>query len=510
MTTPTRNIRFKVYAKGMRDQMSHSPAVLEVSNPQPDLPTGVVLSPGFTSISMKYDPPDDLDFKGMLVWLSKTKGFTRKDDNKVYDGPDSSLAIVQEKDGTALISGKTYYLKFAPYDEFGKTGLNVSSEFKIKTIYVGTDHIDDDAITTAKIVDDAISNIKIIDDAVTVKKIKDASITTAKIVDASITTLKVANTAITNAKIANAAITTAKIANASITTAKIENLAVLNAKINSLSAGKLEADSVITKRIFIGKIGLDGTKDLIYVDDKQTAPVRRVRLGKLGSNLYDYGIEIRDKLGKLIFGSNGLETKVVSTLNLDDAVSSRLFDTGERKETWNKTIKPGWVWERGGTIGSASSGASERAHADAWPLYKMFWEGYTNTLIPVSTGRGFNALADFNRNKKLTLPDSRGRVSIGAGKGTGLTNRVIGAKFGAETVSLTANQNGAHAHTGGKHRHSGIFRDDGGGGIGINNTPRLKAGLTDEGGDVLTTSSGSGSPHSNMQPSIAVNYMIKL
>jgi len=47
----------------------------------------------------------------------------------------------------------------------------------------------------------------------------------------------------------------------------------------------------------------------------------------------------------------------------------------------------------------------------------------------------------------FTLPDMRGKVSIAAGQGTGLTNRVLGAVGGTETHALTLNEIPAHTHT---------------------------------------------------------------
>jgi microcystin-dependent protein len=46
----------------------------------------------------------------------------------------------------------------------------------------------------------------------------------------------------------------------------------------------------------------------------------------------------------------------------------------------------------------------------------------------------------------FNLPDTRGRVVVAAGAGPGLTARSVGARGGAETVGLTAAQNGTHAH----------------------------------------------------------------
>ncbi len=45
------------------------------------------------------------------------------------------------------------------------------------------------------------------------------------------------------------------------------------------------------------------------------------------------------------------------------------------------------------------------------------------------------------------LPDLRGRIPIHAGHGPGLSERRLGAKSGAETVTLTVNQMPSHTHT---------------------------------------------------------------
>ncbi len=44
------------------------------------------------------------------------------------------------------------------------------------------------------------------------------------------------------------------------------------------------------------------------------------------------------------------------------------------------------------------------------------------------------------------LPDLRGRIPIHAGHGPGLSDRILGAKGGAEKVTLTVNQMPSHGH----------------------------------------------------------------
>ena len=48
--------------------------------------------------------------------------------------------------------------------------------------------------------------------------------------------------------------------------------------------------------------------------------------------------------------------------------------------------------------------------------------------------------------RTFKLPDLRGRVIVGAGAGTGLTPLAVGAKGGAETAALNANNLPAHTH----------------------------------------------------------------
>lgn len=47
----------------------------------------------------------------------------------------------------------------------------------------------------------------------------------------------------------------------------------------------------------------------------------------------------------------------------------------------------------------------------------------------------------------FNVPDTRGRVVVGAGSGPGLTVRTIAAKEGAETIALTIGQLASHSHT---------------------------------------------------------------
>ncbi len=117
----------------------------------------------------------------------------------------------------------------------------------------------------------------------------------------------------------------------------------------------------------------------------------------------------------------------------------------------------------------------------------------------------------------FALPDLRGRTPIHFGQGPGLTPRTLGERSGSETVTLTANEMPAHNHA--------MVAS-----TGIINTPSPEnafLGQIGEGRDAppafvgatsaLTTMnpqsinpSGGSQPHNNMQPYLAVNYIISL
>jgi hypothetical protein len=88
--------------------------------------------------------------------------------------------------------------------------------------------------------------------------------------------------------------------------------------------------------------------------------------------------------------------------------------TGDLKWRLDKTPIAGWVRANGLTIGSSTSGASERANADTQSLFVYIWTTFSqpsaNTICPVVGGLGANALADFTANKQITVQDARARA----------------------------------------------------------------------------------------------------
>jgi hypothetical protein len=93
---------------------------------------------------------------------------------------------------------------------------------------------------------------------------------------------------------------------------------------------------------------------------------------------------------------------------------------------------------------------------------------------------------------------ARGRAIVGAGQGTGLTNRTAGEAGGAETHALTVNELPAHAHS------INVYGISGG-------TKRMKAtgNKRFQWGGENTSSAGSGQAHNITQPSLALLYCRK-
>jgi len=89
----------------------------------------------------------------------------------------------------------------------------------------------------------------------------------------------------------------------------------------------------------------------------------------------------------------------------------------------------GYVRLNGKTLGSASSGATERAAADTQALYQMLWAGLADAVCPVTGGRGATSIADFTANKQMGLPDLRGRAAFGNDAMGGANSNRIGGSW---------------------------------------------------------------------------------
>ncbi|QKF93722.1 phage tail collar domain-containing protein [Fadolivirus algeromassiliense] len=96
-------------------------------------------------------------------------------------------------------------------------------------------------------------------------------------------------------------------------------------------------------------------------------------------------------------------------------------------------------------------------------------------------------------------PDLRGKFILGAGQGAGLTNRVLKAVGGVETVTLTTDQIPSHTHGGVVARSDNCWKSG-----DCSGSKYLATNTTS------TSAAGGGKPHENMPPFYVLTYIMKL
>jgi hypothetical protein len=114
-----------------------------------------------------------------------------------------------------------------------------------------------------------------------------------------------------------------------------------------------------------------------------------------------------------------------------------ILSTGDIKVAYGTGILSGFVRANGRTIGSATSGATERANSDTQSLFVYLWGADAN--LAVSGGRGASAAADWAANKTIAVPDARGRGISGLDDmGNTAALRLTPAYFGTTATVLGA------------------------------------------------------------------------
>lgn len=129
--------------------------------------------------------------------------------------------------------------------------------------------------------------------------------------------------------------------------------------------------------------------------------------------------------------SGGGSTYIVPTGYIDVTLA------GERTD---------WVRLNGRTIGSASSGATERQNSDCEALFTHLWNLNLPSAI-VSPSRGSSAASDWASNKQISLPDLRGAVLLGSDTmGAPAANRLTGVPVVYGTISAVGSLIGESRH----------------------------------------------------------------
>jgi microcystin-dependent protein len=248
-------------------------------------------------------------------------------------------------------------------------------------------------------------------------------------------------------------------------------------------------------------------------------------------------LRLTDKNGVQIFNQDGL--LVVGASSGGGGGSpvdpTTILATGDIKVAYGTGILSGFVRANGRTIGSSTSGATERANADCQSLFVYLWGADAN--LAVSGGRGVSGAADWAANKTIALPDARGRViaalddmgNSAAGRltssyfGAGTT---LGATGGAESVTLAL----AHIPIGINSSNASqaisvtslsnvtqnavyiSYPNAGGGGTIVLNSGPINAPATSTGNNSIsvTSTNTGGNPHRTVQPTLLATYYIKL
>lgn len=265
-----------------------------------------------------------------------------------------------------------------------------------------------------------------------------------------------------------------------------------------------------------------------------------------------YRQKLTDAADVLIFDDDEIAVAQAATYVPPDAGATSvdlLARTGDLKPHYGTDAMSGWVRAAGRTIGSATSGATERANADCEDLFLHLWT--VDSTLSVSTGRGGSAAGDWAANKTIALPDFRergfaglatmgntdaGRVADSLVDG-GETSSALGATAGVDDVALVTGELPSHSHAAGtllmpNHGHATRVAEnstdtsDTTGGMllkaaGSSNfaaytgTPSNTAGQQVGGSGTAsitgsTATAGSGTAHNNMQPTMFVLVLIKL
>jgi microcystin-dependent protein len=124
-----------------------------------------------------------------------------------------------------------------------------------------------------------------------------------------------------------------------------------------------------------------------------------------------------------------------------------------------------------------------------------------------------------NGTTTFGLPDLRGRVPLSQGQGPGLTSRSLGEVGGQETVAILTTEMPAHIHTStlpcdsafaDATKTSPVGNAYCGTDVNEGGIPIFASTANALMGTSPTDSAGQGNPHSNIQPSLCVSFVICL
>mgnify|MGYP003387155564 CR=1 FL=1 len=145
------------------------------------------------------------------------------------------------------------------------------------------------------------------------------------------------------------------------------------------------------------------------------------------------------------------------------------------------------------------------------------WAFCDGQLLPISQNTAlFSLLGTTNGGdgrSTFALPDLKGRAAMHPGSGPGLTSRSLGQKEGVESVTLTGTQIPSHNHSLNVSNSNGTTTDPADSVFATMPDSTLVYTATSPDGELQASTLanvGSGQSHENMQPYLALNFIIAL
>lgn len=131
-----RDVVFKVRGRAVTGKTGNW-AQIAAQNPQLAALQGISIDSGLKQAFFTCQKPAEEDFAGIIVWVSENAAVPTTDANKVYDGAETFVTVAK-CNGKPLEKGKTYHLRAAGYDSFGKDSLKVSNSVSFTVYDVAT------------------------------------------------------------------------------------------------------------------------------------------------------------------------------------------------------------------------------------------------------------------------------------------------------------------------------------------------------------------------------------
>lgn len=142
-----RDVVFKVRGRAVTGKTGNW-AQIAAQNPQLAALQGISVDSGLKQAFFTCQKPAEEDFAGIIVWVSENAAVPTIEANKVYDGAETFVTIAK-CNGNPLEKGKTYHLRAAGYDSFGKDALKISNSVSFTVYDVSTTDLSESNLNKA-------------------------------------------------------------------------------------------------------------------------------------------------------------------------------------------------------------------------------------------------------------------------------------------------------------------------------------------------------------------------